>query len=236
MKRLLLNELLNWKQQENKKPILLDGARQVGKSYLLKELFGKGYFKNIHIIDFLKTPDAALLFEDDLEPDRIVDGINLFLKKKITPETDLIIFDEIGECPKAVQSLKFIAEDKPGWFVCASGSNIGLLDSFPVGKVHGLTLRPMNIEEFILALGSELEHSTFHKMDRREIVQKQLWSLLIDYFFVGGMPESVQSCLDTKEQSTSVRRKKVRQIQKDILQGYERDFGKYSGKVNALYF
>lgn len=235
MKRLLLNELLNWKQQENRKPILLDGARQVGKSYLLKELFGKEYFKNIHIIDFLKTPNAALLFEDDLEPNRIIDGINLFLKKKINPETELIIFDEIGECPKAVQSLKFIAEDKPNWFVCASGSNIGLLDSFPVGKVHGLTLRPMNIEEFILAIGSDLEYSAFDNMDRREIVHKQLWSLLIDYFFVGGMPESVQSWLDTKDQSTSVRRKKVRQIQKDILQGYERDFGKYSGKVNALH-
>ena len=235
MERLLLNELLNWKQQENRKPILLDGARQVGKSYLLKELFGKEHFKNIHIIDFLKTPDAALLFEDDLDPDRLVDGINLFLKNKINPETDLIIFDEIGECPKAVQSLKFIAEDKPQWFICASGSNIGLLDSFPVGKVHGLTLRPMNIEEFILALGSDLEYSVFHKMDRRELVHKQLWSLLIDYFFVGGMPESVQSWLDTKDQPTSVRRKKVRQIQRDILQGYERDFGKYSGKVNALH-
>lgn len=235
MKRLLLNELLSWKQQENRKPILLDGARQVGKSYLLKKLFGKEHFKNTYTIDFLKTPDANLLFEDDLDPDRIIDGINLFLKKRINPETDLIIFDEIGECPKAVQSLKFIAEDKPNWFVCASGSNIGLLDSFPVGKVHALTLRPMNIEEFILALGSDLEYSAFHKMDRREIVHKQLWSLLIEYFFVGGMPESVQSWLNTKDKPTSVRRKKVRQIQKDILQGYQRDFGKYSGKVNALH-
>ena len=167
MKRLLLNELINWKQQENRKPILLDGARQVGKSYLLKELFGKEHFEKVHVIDFLKTPDAALLFEDDLDPDRLVDGINLFLKKKINPETDLIIFDEIGECPKALQSLKFIAEDKPKWFICTSGSNIGLLDSFTVGKVHGLTLRSMNIEEFILALGSDIEYSVFQKMDRR---------------------------------------------------------------------
>ena len=235
MKRLLLNELLSWKQQKSRKPILLDGARQVGKSYLLKELFGKGYFNNVHTIDFLKTPDASLLFEDNLDPDRIMDAINLFLSKEINPETDLIIFDEIGECPKAVDSLKFIAEDKPHWFICASGSNIGLLDRFPVGKVHGLTLRPMNIEEFVLAIGSELEYLAFSKMDRGEIAHKQLWSLLIDFFFVGGMPEAVQSWLDSKAQPTSSRRKQVRHIQKDILQGYERDFGKYSGKINALH-
>ncbi len=235
MKRLLLEELLNWKDAEKRKPILLDGARQVGKSYLLKELFGKAYFDNVHTIDFLKSPDASLLFEDDLEPERIIDGISLFLNKRVNPEKDLIIFDEIGECPRAVQSLKFIAEDKPQWFVCSSGSNIGLLDSFPVGKVHGLTLRPMNIEEFIMALGSELEYSMFQKMDRTKLVHNQLWSKLVDYFFVGGMPESVQSWLDTKEKSTAERRRKVRQIQKDILQGYERDFGKYSGKMNALH-
>ena len=109
MKRLLLNELHRWKQQKTKKPILLDGARQVGKSYLLKELFGKASFDNVYVIDFLKNPDAALLFKENLEPELIIDNINLFLKIKI--ETDLIIFDEIAECPKAVQSLKFIAED-----------------------------------------------------------------------------------------------------------------------------
>ena len=235
MQRLLVNELLNWKQQHSRKPILLDGARQVGKSYLLKEIFGKKHFENVHIFDFLKTPDAALLFNDSLDPNNIIDSLSLFLGKQINPTTDLIIFDEIGECPKALQSLKFIAEDQPQWFVCASGSNIGLLDNFPVGKVHGLTLRPMNIEEFILAIGTELEYSVFQKMDRRQLVHKQLWSLLIDYFFVGGMPEAVQSWLDNKDQPTSIRRQKVRQIQQDILQGYERDFGKYSGKVNALH-
>lgn len=136
MQRLLLNELLNWKKNQRRKPILLDGARQVGKSYLLKELFGKTHFENVHVIDFLKKPNATLLFEQDLDPERLIDDLNLFLNTEINPETDLIIFDEIGECTKAVQSLKFIAEDKPNWFVCASGSNIGLLDTFPVGKVH----------------------------------------------------------------------------------------------------
>lgn len=235
MQRLLLNELLNWKKNQRRKPILLDGARQVGKSYLLKELFGKTHFENVHVIDFLKKPNATLLFEQDLDPERLIDDLNLFLNTEINPETDLIIFDEIGECTKAVQSLKFIAEDKPNWFVCASGSNIGLLDTFPVGKVHGLTLRPMNFEEFLLAVGRKTQHSVFMKTDRRMIAHDQLWPILIDYFFVGGMPEAVQNWVTSKEQTTVQRRNQVRQIQKDILQGYERDFGKYSGKVNALH-
>ena len=93
----------------------------------------------------------------------------------------------------------------------------------------------MNIEEFILAKGTEHQYAVFHDMDRRELVHKQLWSILIDYFFIGGMPEAVQSWIDSKAQTTLTRRHMVRQIQKDILQGYERDFGKYSGKINALH-
>ena len=235
MRRLLLNELLAWKQQEKRKPILLDGARQVGKSFLLKELLGKDHFEHVHVIDFLKTPDANLLFEDSLDPEKLADDLTLYLSKPVNPETDLIIFDEIGECPKAVQSLKFIAEEKPHWFVCASGSNIGLLDRFPVGKVHGLTLRPMNIEEFILAVGTEAQFAAFKAFDRRELAHKQLWPHLIDYFFVGGMPEAVQSWSNSKELPATDRRSQIRQIQKDILLGYERDFGKYSGKISALH-
>ncbi|NRB40675.1 MAG: ATP-binding protein [Pseudomonadales bacterium] len=235
MQRQLISQLIAWKCQKKRKPLLLDGARQVGKSYLLKELFGRQHFPRVHVVDFLRTPEAYQLFEQDLNPLRILNDLSLFLNREIDAENDLIIFDEIGECSKAVQALKFIAEEQPGWFVCASGSNIGLLDSFPVGKVHGLTLRPMNFEEFIQALGSKQQYSVFAAVDRRELVHQQLWPLLLDYFFVGGMPEAVASWLASKDLLLIERRRQVRQIQKDILLGYQRDFGKYAGKVNALH-
>lgn len=235
MQRLLLKQLLSWAALARRKPVLLDGARQSGKSYLLKELFGKVHFPKVHVVDFLKTPKASILFDEDLEPERWVNDLSLLLNTPINPAQDLIIFDEVGECPNAVQALKFIAEEQPTWFVCASGSNIGLLNHFPVGKVHGLTLRPMNFEEFLYALGSEQQRAAYQAMDRRELVHQQLWPLLMDYFFVGGMPEAVACWKATQGDSLIERRRNVRQLQQDIIQGYERDFGKYAGKVNALH-
>ncbi|MFT4925129.1 MAG: putative AAA+ superfamily ATPase [Phenylobacterium sp.] len=235
MQRLLLSELLDWQAQEKRKPVLLDGARQVGKSYLLKSIFAPRHFDRFHIIDFMKTPDAAALFEQDLNPLRLLEDLSFYLDTEINPQTDLIIFDEIGECHKAVLSLKFIAEEHPDWFVCATGSNIGLLDSFPVGKVHGLTLRPMNFAEFLLATGSKPKQAAFERMDRRALAHTQLWPVLVDYFFVGGMPEAVATWFANKDEALVTRQRKVRQTQRDILNGYQRDFGKYSGRVNALH-
>ena len=235
MFRLLLEDLLSWKGQSERKPVLLDGARQTGKSYLLKELFGKQHFPRVHVIDFLKTPEADLLFEDDLDPLRLINDLGLFLNQAIDPLCDLIIFDEIGECLKAVQSLKYIAEEHADWFICASGSNIGLLNSFPVGKVYGLTLRPMNFEEFILAVGTPPQLSAYESVDRRELVHRQLWPLLVDYFFTGGMPEVVSSWVNSTGEPLIERRRNARKIQRDILIGYERDFGKYAGKVNGFH-
>ncbi len=235
MQRLLLSQLLEWQAQATRKPVLLDGARQTGKSYLLKELFGKRHFTQCHVVDFLKQPDAAQLFEQDLDPHRIISDLGFFLKKDINPTTDLVIFDEIGECHKAVQSLKYFAEDQPNWFICSTGSNIGLLNGFPVGKVHGLRLRPMNFEEFLWATANKQQQAAFDRQDRRTLVHKQLWPLLCDYFFVGGMPEAVFRWVASKDQPLLTRHQQVRHIQRDILNGYERDFGKYSGQVNALY-
>ena len=177
MQRLLLSQLLKWQTQAARKPILLDGARQTGKSYLLKELFGRRHFAQCHVIDFLKQPDAAQLFDQDLDPVRIINDLGFFLKRNINPETDLVIFDEIGECHKAVQSLKYFAEDQPSWFICTTGSNIGLLNGFPVGKVHGLRLRPMNFEEFLRATANKQQLAAFDRQDRRALVHKQLWPL-----------------------------------------------------------
>ena len=235
MQRLLLKQLKDWANLSRRKPILLDGARQSGKSYLLKQLFGEVHFPKVHVVDFLKTPKASVLFDEGLEPERWVNDLSLLLNTAINPSEDLIILDEVGECPNAVQALKFVAEEQPSWFVCASGSNIGLLNHFPVGKVHGLTLRPMNFEEFITALGSEQQQATYRAMDRRELVHQQLWPLLMDYFYVGGMPEAVACWKLTQGASLIERRRQVRQIQQNILHGYERDFGKYAGKVKALH-
>ncbi len=235
MERLLQHDLVTWKNKSTRKPILLDGARQVGKSYLLRHKFGAEHFKEVHVFDFLKSPDICQLFTNGLDPRNILNKLSLFKEKSIDPTQDLIIFDEIGECPKALQSLKFIAEDEPTWFVCASGSNVGLLNSFPVGKVQTLTLRPMNFEEFLLAHKNELLYEAFKNRDRSLVVFNKLWSLLVNFIFVGGMPEAVASWVASQESLDLERRRDVRAIQSEILSNYKQDFGKYAGAANALH-
>jgi len=233
MERKLLDELLAWKGYPQRKPLLLDGARQVGKSYLLKYLLGRTY-KNVHHIDFLESPQAHKAFELSLSPNDILSSLEVFLGTPIDPTKELLILDEIGECPKAVKSLKFIAERCPTWHVAASGSTIGLLDSFPVGKVSGFTLRPMNFTEFLRATSSEVVVDRFESFDRTLSTHEVLWSHFLEYLFVGGMPEAVAAWKQFELKGEAAR-KKVRGIQVDIIRGYERDFGKYSGAVNAMH-
>ena len=177
MKRLLLDKLLEWKKQASRKPILLDGARQTGKSYLLEVLFGQ-YFDDVVRIDFLEQPSLVSIFEDSLKPQDILFKIELEKNKSIEKDKTLIIFDEIGECQGAVNSLKYFAEQCPNMFVCASGSNIGLLDSFPVGKVDMLNLYPLSFEEFVLASGQKPLTEAFYQMNMSKVAHKQLFSLL----------------------------------------------------------
>ena len=234
MDRLLTSHLLSWKEQPERKPLLLDGARQVGKTHLIQHCFGEHHFKRVLKLDFLASPKLAALFDDSLNPADILLNIELELGVDIEPATDLLFFDEIGECPKALNSLKFFAEQRPDLFLCASGSNIGLLDSFPVGKVESLELFPLSFEEFVMAAGNHKVLDAFRQGSRLQAAHNKLWDLLLDYYFVGGMPEAVDVWFSTIEETgINERCARIQQIHRDLQAGYLRDFGKYSGKTNA---
>lgn len=232
MKRSRINRLIEWKEKETRKPLLIDGARQTGKTYLLQRLFGK-YFDNVLRIDFLESPEMADAFADSLTPEDIVSNIELLTNKVFNPSTDLLILDEIGECQRAVTSLKYFAEKAPTMYVAASGSNIGLLNSFPVGKVEQYNLRPLTFYEFLLASGETPLIKAFEKATNSLPVHNKLFDKLTDYYFTGGMPEAVDTWFALNDQSILDRVQAVENIHKNLITGYTRDFGKYSGKVDA---
>lgn len=192
MQRNLLNALITWKNQPVRKPLLIDGARQTGKTYLLQELFGNT-FANILRIDFLENPAYKEAFDGSLSPDELVMNIELLTNQAFNPETDLLILDEIGECERAVTSLKYFAEKAPSYFVAASGSNIGLLNTFPVGKVEQYNLRPLTFQEFIYASNEQALIKAFDSQASTPAVHTKLMDKLTDYFFTGGMPEAVSA-------------------------------------------
>lgn len=234
MERLLTDELLAWKRQPARKPILLDGARQVGKTYLVEKLFGERTFRKVHKLDFRLEPHLTELFVESLDPREVISNIELRLDTDVDIDRDLIVFDEVGECQAAVDSLKYFAEDLPGAYVCATGSNIGLLESFPVGKTLQLELFPMCFEEFLMASGHSRSLQAFRERKRGQAVHRQLWSLLLDYYFVGGMPEAVAEWFeDDHEDGLRARVVRVGRIHRDLIAGFQRDFGKYAGKLHA---
>lgn len=233
MRRLMLEKLIEWKTLPYRKPLLLDGARQVGKSYLIEELFGKQFFDQVYKFDFREDKELSLIFEKSLNPDDIIRSLQLKIGKKIDENKDLLFFDEIGECQQALDSLKYFAEKRPNIYLCASGSNMGLIKSYPVGKTHNLELYPMNFREFLWASGKDLFVEEFDNMSSGPVVHSGLWELLLDYFFTGGMPEAVKSWFSTVNIIDRINN--VSEIHKDLISGYVRDFGKYSGKENALH-
>lgn len=234
MERLLTDELLAWKRQRARKPILLDGARQVGKTYLVEKLFGERAFRKVHKLDFRLDPHLTELFAESLDPREVISNIELRLDTDVDIDRDLIVFDEVGECQAAVDSLKYFAEDLPGAYVCATGSNIGLLDSFPVGKTLQLELFPMCFEEFLMASGHSRSLQAFRERRRGQAVHRQLRSLLLDYYYVGGMPEAVAEWFeDDHEDGLRARVVRVGRIHRDLIAGFQRDFGKYAGKLHA---
>lgn len=233
MERLLLQKLIAWKNKKTRKPILLDGARQTGKSFLLEKLFG-AQFEQVIRLDFLEQPALANLFNGSLNPQDILDNIELELNVSIERDKALIIFDEIGECQAAINSLKFFSEQCADMHVCASGSNIGLLGSFPVGKVELLELYPLTFEEFLLASNKAILIKSFQQNKMTAVAHDKLFSLLLDYYYVGGMPEAVKVWFETENTTGILERTKiVDQIHTALIAGYERDFGKYSNKVSA---
>lgn len=232
MKRSRINRLIEWKEKETRKPLLIDGARQTGKTYLLQRLFGK-YFDNVLRIDFLESPEMADAFAGSLTPEDIISNIELLTNEVFNPSTDLLILDEIGECQRAVTSLKYFAEKAPTMYIAASGSNIGLLNSFPVGKVEQYNLRPLTFYEFLLASGETPLIKAFEKATNSLPVHNKLFDKLTDYYFTGGMPEAVDTWFALKDQSILDRVQAIENIHKNLITGYTRDFGKYSGKVDT---
>lgn len=232
MQRVLLEQLLQWKRQPERKPLLIDGARQTGKTYLLQTLFGET-FDHVLRIDFLETPEMAEAFEGSLAPEDVLTNLELLSNRTFNPATDLLILDEIGECPRAVTALKYFAEKASHMYVAASGSNIGLLNSFPVGKVEQYDLRPLSFYEFLLASGEKALIKAFENQANSSAAHKKLFEKLTDYYFTGGMPEAVATWYNLTGQSILERTQAITTIQGSLVTGYLRDFGKYSGKVDA---
>ncbi|MCF4008843.1 ATP-binding protein [Rheinheimera sp. UJ63] len=232
MKRDLLTALLRWKEKPERKPLLIDGARQTGKTYLLQQLLGRQFAKVLRI-DFLESPQMQEAFAGSLSPADVLGNIELLTGQPFNMATDLLILDEIGECPRAVTALKYFAEQTPQAFIAASGSNIGLLNTFPVGKVEQYNLRPLTFREFLLASGETLLLKAYDAGQNSAAAHTKLFDKLTDYYFTGGMPEAVSLWFALAEKSLLERVNAVSQIHADLLAGYVRDFGKYSGKVDA---
>ena len=226
MKRKLLENLIEWKNRKAHKPLILEGARQVGKTWLMQE-FGKTQYKKVAYINFDRNLKMRETFETDLDTKRLITAIGLDAEFKITPEDTLIIFDEIQECPRAITSLKYFNEDAPEYDIIAAGSLLGVAHhtgtGFPVGKVEFLRLYPLSFTEFLDAMGKEQYVELIEKQDFEmiKIFSNKFEDLLKQYCYIGGMPEVVQNFVNNGDFN------QVRTIQKRILSAYERDFSKH---------
>lgn len=227
MYRFTIEKLYKWKESKHRKPLIIEGARQVGKTWLMKE-FGKTAYKDCVYINFDSNSVMAELFASDLNVSRIITGIELYAGKKIDPEETLLIFDEVQEVSKALSSLKYFYEDAPQYQIICAGSLLGIAlhggTSFPVGKVDFMSLYPLSFKEFVYATLGERYAQLLDAKDFELITPfKQVYiNALKQYYFVGGMPEAVQSFVDDKDFN------EVRSIQKRILIAYEQDFSKHA--------
>ena len=229
MKRDIYQKLQAWKDSARRKPLILNGARQVGKTYALNH-FGEQVYENIVYLNFEKDKSLASYFGDSIEPHRIIHFLSLHAKATISPEKTLLIFDEVQECPRALNSLKYFCEEANEYHVAGAGSLLGVktahTDGFPVGKVNFLHLYPLNFFEFLSALGEEKLRLHLEGLIHIEPIpvplHEKLIELLKTYFYVGGMPEAVAEFSSNRNYST------VREIQLEILDAYERDFSKHA--------
>ena len=227
MYRYAMENLREWKNRKNRKPLIIEGARQVGKTWLMKE-FGRQEYTNTVYINFDSNSRMAELFSADLDITRILRGIEIYTGKKINSEDTLIIFDEVQEVPKALSSLKYFYEDAPEYHVICAGSLLGIAlhggTSFPVGKVEFMKLFPMSFREFLTATGKEQYVELLEQKDHQMISSfKQIYiDALKEYYYVGGMPEAVLSYSQAHDLED------VRNIQNMILAAYEQDFSKHA--------
>ncbi len=227
MKRQALDKLLEWKDSPKRKPLIIRGARQVGKTWLMKE-FGRIAFKNVVYVNFDSNNDITRLFDGDLDISRIITGLQIFSKSKITPQETLLIFDEIQEAPRALTSLKYFCEEAPEYAIVAAGSLLGVAlhtgTSFPVGKVSFLDLYPLSFTEFLNASDHEQLAELLKNGDWQLItsLKDKFIELLRLYYYIGGMPAAVQTYLDEQDVYA------VREVQQQILDAYEQDFSKHA--------
>ena len=227
MYRSAMEQLNKWKQKTNKKPLIIRGARQVGKTWLMKE-FGKTAYEKTVYINFDNNPQMKELFSLDMRIDRIIMGLELYVGHKISPHNTLLIFDEVQEVPKALSSLKYFNETAPEYQIVCAGSLLGIAlhqgTSFPVGKVEFMDLYPLSFTEFMRAMGKEQFVDLLDKGDfeMATMFRQDYVDLLKYYYYVGGMPEVVQSFVDNRDFN------EAREIQERILAAYEQDFSKHA--------
>lgn len=232
MQRECLKQLIEWKKSPRRKPLIIEGARQVGKTWLVKE-FGNNHYQNCVYINFEQEKQLQSLFERDLNPQRIVEALQLHTNKSITPDNSLIFFDEIQAAPSGITSLKYFYEVAPEYHVIAAGSLLGMSvhtgESFPVGKVNFLQMHPMTFQEFLIAIGKEQLANALvgQRWDILQPFHEELCKTLKQYLVVGGMPEAVKDFIERKDF------KIVQEIQREIIDSYERDFSKHA-PINEL--
>ncbi|KAA6332594.1 hypothetical protein EZS27_018912 [termite gut metagenome] len=232
MERRLMTQLLAWKESKSRKPLILEGARQVGKTWLLKE-FGRRYFKKVAYVNF-QNPNREIteLFDGSIEPHRIVGMLELYLDMKISATDTLLFFDEVQEVPRALTSLKYFCEDAPEYYVVTAGSLLGIFlhkgTSFPVGKVDSLRLEPLDFEEFLWANGRDkmLAYIKEHPFENQ--FKEIFYDLFKYYLFTGGMPAVVADWIETRDFDN------VKINQEKILNNYRNDFSKHADHTSAI--
>lgn len=228
MERLVYNELLRWKNKSDRKPLILNGARQVGKTWILKE-FGKKEYSNVAYINCDEVTEMKTLFSD-FNTDRLIRSISILSGVVIKPEETLIILDEIQVVPLGITAMKYFCENASEYHIVVAGSllGVGLHEGtgFPVGKVDEINLYPLSFKEFLMALGKDVLISTMeeHRWEELSTLGEMFTDLLRQYYYVGGMPEVVKSYIEKKDVF------EVRDIQKQILADYRRDFSKHVPK------
>lgn len=233
MKRNAILELVQWKNSTERKPMVLRGARQVGKTWLMKE-FGQNYYDNYVYFNFDEEDELKSIFETNKNPHRIIELLSMISDEKIEPEKTLIIFDEIQECPEALNTLKYFKEKANEYHVIAAGSLLGTLlakpKSYPVGMVNLLDIYPLTFDEFLDAIDSGL-YAYYESVQKGQVIEEIFHQRLLDvfnyYLIIGGMPECVSSWIKYKDPTM------ISKIQRELIEVYENDFSKHNGKVNS---
>ncbi len=228
MERLIMKQLYAWKSSPYRKPLILKGVRQVGKTWVLKE-FGRKYYENTAYFNFDENEEYKQFFETAKDVDRILQNLMLASNQKISPEKTLIIFDEVQDCPKVINSMKYFCENAPEYHIACAGALLGITlskpASFPVGKVNFMQIDPMTFAEFLLANGDENLAAYLNTIDRVEPLPDAFFNPLYEklkmYFVTGGMPESV--LMWTKARDVAA----MQNVLSDIIEAYERDFAKH---------